>query len=504
VDQEAAPESGKAPARRIRGPAWVAIAAIAAGVLFRLYIAMQPAQALAHRYLADDYFYFLSVAHHLANGQGSTFDGGVSFTNGYQPLFAWLLGGLFLLGLDKTAVLHGGLILLTAANAAAAWAAFRLLDADGRPWGGALAAGVLSLGLSHVLPDLTGFETPLALAAVLWTLVLARRRERPEKVGAACGVAFLARVDTLVLAGVLGVRLALRGEWAALRRAALVFALVAIPWMAWSLARFGTIVPDSAAIKAGARGGPALAQRARTIAAQAPRALWPEVLVGPRHAPRRLVEMAGGVALLTLAAFGARRFPLAAGYALLLALAYGLATHGSDGSALNRYLVPAWAVVIVLAASTRVMQNVVPVVVLLGLHLYDMRAYVVWDSRTPPVPSFVGMAYSIGPSVLERLVPEDGRVGSFDAGALGYASARVVVNLDGLMNHDVVALHAACEGTRRACLLDYLHARRISLLAGGSAFGWTQLLPDWTAWERLYESPPLRDGDRLVVVRIPP
>lgn len=490
-------------ARGIRGPALVAGAAILAGVSFRLHGALRPAHVLAARYLADDYFYFLSVARHLAAGHGSTFDGGVSFTNGYQPLFAWLLGALFAVGLDKTAVLHGGLVLLAIASAAGAWAAFRLLELDGRPWGGALAAGVLSLGLTQALPDLTGFETPLAVAAVLWTLVLARRGVAPEKLGAACGIAFLARIDTLVLTLVLGLRMALRCDGGALRRAGAVFALVTLPWLAWSVARFGTMVPDSAAIKARTRGPVVLSKNAALIADEAPRVMWPAVVIGPPQAPRRLAQAAGAIMVLAMAALGARRMPWAAAYALILATAYVLATPSSDAAALGRYLEPAWAVVLVLAASTRPAQYVLPVTLLLALHLYDVIGYVRWDRRTPAVPSFVGAAYSMAPSVLDRVVPEGERAGAFDAGAVGYASPRVVVNLDGLVNHDLVGLYEACPGKVRACLLDYLHTRQITVLAGGSAFAWTRILPDWTGWERLYESPPLRDGDRLVVVRVP-
>lgn len=129
--------------------------------------------------------------------------------------------------------------------------------------------------------------------------------------------------------------------------------------------------------------------------------------------------------------------------------------------------------------------------------------YVRWDTRTPPAMSFVGAAYSMAPPVLARVVPQGERAAAFDAGALAYAGPAVVVNLDGLMNHDVVASYASCPGRVRACLLEYLRARRITVLAGGSAFGWTRILPDWSSWERLYESPALRDGDRLVVVRVP-
>jgi len=487
----------------VRAPALVALCAILAGAAFRLYVALKPVNALAARYLADDYFYFLSVARHLAAGQGSTFDGGVSYTNGYQPLFAWLLAGLFALGLGKTAAIHGGLVLITVAGAAAAWAAFRLLEEEGRPWGGAFAAGVLGLGLFHSLAALTGFETPLAIAGVLWTLLLARRGAGPAWLGIVCGVSVLARVDALPLVGLLALPLARRKDVAGLARMAAAFALVVGPWVVWSLVRFGTPVHDSSAVKARLRAPGSIVHAGRLVARESARSVLPETLLGPRHQPRAPVVVAGAFAVLALAVAGARRFPVAAGYAFAVAAAYAVLTDTSDTGALARYLHPVWAIVTVLAAGNRLLQHPLPVVVLLLLHAREAREYVRWDSGTPAELSFVGAAHVLAPPVLERTVPDGDRVGAFDAGALGYASPRGVVNLDGLMNHDIVRMRRACDRPSRECMLDYLHEKRITVLAGGTGFAWTRVFPDWTEWTLLYASPVLRDGDRLVVLRVP-
>ena len=55
-------------------PPLVALASIALGLGFRVYVISLPIETLTSRYLADDYFYYLNVAHHIAHGRGSTFD----------------------------------------------------------------------------------------------------------------------------------------------------------------------------------------------------------------------------------------------------------------------------------------------------------------------------------------------------------------------------------------------------------------------------------------------
>src|SRR5262245_22100957 len=126
--------------------------AIAVGFLFRFRVITLPAETLTSRYLADDYFYYLGVAHGLATGQGSSADGGITATNGYQPLFLWLLTVCFSLGLSKIAVIHAGLAIQALAGAAASLFGYRLLADRGMAWGGAAIAGLVSLNLFFVLP----------------------------------------------------------------------------------------------------------------------------------------------------------------------------------------------------------------------------------------------------------------------------------------------------------------------------------------------------------------
>ncbi len=54
----------------------------------------------------DDTFYYFQIAYNLASGNFSTFDGGITRTNGYHPLWMFLITPFYWM-LDKEAALFG-------------------------------------------------------------------------------------------------------------------------------------------------------------------------------------------------------------------------------------------------------------------------------------------------------------------------------------------------------------------------------------------------------------
>ena len=125
---EALPTRVRAPEPRDGRSFPVAALAVALGLAFRASVIALPTEHLSARYLADDYFYYLGVAANLATGHGSSFDGGITSTNGYQPLFLWSLVGTFLLGASRDAAIHVGLAIQAIAAAAASLLAFRCVS----------------------------------------------------------------------------------------------------------------------------------------------------------------------------------------------------------------------------------------------------------------------------------------------------------------------------------------------------------------------------------------
>lgn len=63
---------------------------LSAGLIIRLIIIFQPEANLLTRWGSDDLYYYSQIAGHVASGDGFTFDG-LHYTNGFQPLFLFVL-----------------------------------------------------------------------------------------------------------------------------------------------------------------------------------------------------------------------------------------------------------------------------------------------------------------------------------------------------------------------------------------------------------------------------
>jgi hypothetical protein len=480
----------------------VAVLTATFGLAFRAAVIALPTETLTARYLADDYFYYLGVAANLADGNGSSFDGGVTRTNGYQPLFLWSLVATFLSGAGRTGAIHVGLALQAIAAAVAALLAFHCLFVRDARWAGAAAAGLLSLNLFFVLPTLTGFEMAFALAAMLLALAAWDRNCHPFLVGLLCGFSVLARVDTLVMAGVFAVAMATQRRLGDIARFTLGVALVAGPVALWNAIAFGHPLPDSGVIKAHYRGVGAILQAASAVGLAVPRILLPGRVVDwcLSVAPLAIWLLAAIILLICGRAAWRRENRVLGALAVGFALPYIALIDPQETGALVRYFYPVWAILAMLMARSF---RPAAVALLVVIHALDVTVYARWDRATLPAPSFVGSAHVLAPAVIERTVPPGQLVGSFDAGALGYFSPRPVINLDGLANHEIVELRRTCRVPYEACLREYLRAKGISVLAGGTGFGWTGHFHDWKSWERLYQSPPLIDGSQLVILRLP-
>jgi hypothetical protein len=480
----------------------IACAAIVVGLGFKLRIIALPIETLTARYLADDYFYYLNVALNITQGLGSSFDGGLTFTNGYQPLFLWMLAGVFALGASKTAAVHIGLVIQAVAAVVAAAIAYRVVAMRNGPWVATWAAGLLSLNLFFVLPTLTGFEMALSLAAAMLALWLSQRGTPSVIVGMACGLALLARVDNLSLAAALGAVLLFQRRWRDVLLLVIGVVIVSGPWATWNLIYFGHPLPDSGVVKAHYRGLGAISHSAATAFAALPRILLPGRFVDwmAHNTPWLSWALAVVVSLIAAPAAIRKENRALALFAASLLAAYLVLIDPNEPGALVRYLYPVWAVLALLIA-----HSVRPLVaaIILALHAADVVAYTHWE-RTAPVPSsYVGVASTLAPAAIASGVPPGAPIAAFDAGALGYFAPRQVVNLDGLANHDIIELRRSCGLPYPECLKRYLASKGLQILAGGTAFGWTQHFAGWQHWTRIYESPPLVDGSKLVLLRIP-
>lgn len=424
----------------------------------------------------EDGFYYLEIARNISLGLGSTFDGSRP-TNGYHPL--WLLCLLPIVSVisDDTTVLLLVALLQAALVATAAACLFRtarrLTGAAAaatatlcwmlltRPWWlegleFALQCGLLSLAFFLFVRDFTAPDG-LRLPA----------ESRPYGIlGSILALCFLARLDAGLVAAVLGVVLALvalrRGElWRHVGRLAL-FALpitvAGIGYVTVNLRFFGHAMPVSGAVKrswsaellaaqpffqengwlmeklwsalrplAVGWGGGSLRPLAFSLTATG---IW-VLIVGGRRWLRR---SSGDEARDGDGSAWARLQPwlvISIGSYLM----YVVTFHRGLGLAPRYFVVQPLLASLIVGLGTEALGRrrgrragwsvaTLSLCLLIGATARDVNIRL----ASPEPPLHRAAAWSA-----EHL-PRDARIGSFNAGALGFPSGRTVVNLDGLVN----------------------------------------------------------------------
>ncbi len=207
----------------------------------RVYLLTRSADELLP-YLIDDGFFHLQVAKHIAEGHGPTFDG-VHLTNGFHPLWVWMLsilywlfpnfyGSFFTASTTVQVALNLGSIYLV-------WRIARLLSSrPSIPW---MAIVLYGLNPFVIFYTITGMETSLylfLLTLIFWRFVKMVQSSSSSYlgIGILSGLLLLTRTESIILLGCLFVALLVPSR-TRLRHAlelgvpTLVAALV---WMGWS------------------------------------------------------------------------------------------------------------------------------------------------------------------------------------------------------------------------------------------------------------------------------
>ena len=436
-----------------------------------------------NRVVADDAFYYFTIARHLAAGHGATFDG-LAPTNGFHPLWLLLLTPVFsltnALRAGSWVGVHLALSLCALLDLLSGVLLWRLLQRLGRPRGARWAAAVWFLSPVTVLLSLRGLESALNVALfAVWLQVLVWALEdgapdarRGALVGLVTGLAFLARTDNGPLLGLtlavitLLSWLAARDVWRRLLRffvaAGLTAATIALPWFVWNLVTFGTPWQVSGAAKLAnpqifGHVPAALDQRLRYLAAF----VWVPAYfaAGESMKHRAAFTLVAWVEWLALAALlpGLLLALLRPRNAVLRPLALGLLAY-----------LGAHAVVYALVLRTYVVwYATVPTFILVllagGLAVDESarRLGARWRTALAIVMAGAGVAIfaqyfhatQVKPrgeelvvrpilTKIARQAPGTRTVGVFNAGAAGYFAPEIgpftVVNLDGLVNNPSV------------------------------------------------------------------
>jgi hypothetical protein len=202
----------------------------------------------------DDAFYYLEIARRIGAGHGFTFDG-VHATNGFHPLWQFLLAGVGLLVPGQTTFLRASLLLCLACLLAATLLIVRLVWRWLGP-GPALLGGIVVVHGRAAMPSfvdgMEGTLALLALAGVATAMVWWARKPDPVRavvVGVLAGVAVVARLDLVVVLWLVPVAMVVRtrrwrwlGWWS-------IGAAVAAPWFVWFWFRYHHLLTTSATVK---------------------------------------------------------------------------------------------------------------------------------------------------------------------------------------------------------------------------------------------------------------
>lgn len=250
-------ETNKGPNHK--PPVWPVLFFGALSLIVANLLMFAPMREVVLRFVPDDAFYYFGIARQWSHYGFSTFDG-INPTNGYHPLWQWLLVVSARAFSDADAFARAGALAGIFFVDAATVLVVRRLAREDNP---ARSLAYLWVAATLLLATIYGLEAPLA-AFVLALAVLATPRDRREWTPAralACGAAtallFLARIDALIWILTLDA-IVLAAVWPGNRRPMLrtialmiVTQLVVITgyflgnWLVWDHA-----LPISAAVKA--------------------------------------------------------------------------------------------------------------------------------------------------------------------------------------------------------------------------------------------------------------
>ncbi|HPM76244.1 MAG TPA: glycosyltransferase family 39 protein [bacterium] len=483
-------------------------------ILFWLLIAhllLTGALALGnpHVHLLDDAYYTLTIARHIADGEGITYGGYA--TNGFQPLYGFLMTPVMaLFGAHPDLCLRLALLLMACASAGLLALVYfltaRLVDERA-----AVVAGCLYVfNANLIVHSLSGLETPLH-ALLFWGSIAFYLRLRDDEtprrllvLGVLLALTAYARFDAVFLFFAVALDWLWRRRhepWRMIRGGLTIFlpALALLtPWFVWSKAATGSFFQSSGAFHHWR--GLVRQDIPESLGGMIKFAVVKLVSLGIKLPLEPLTGYEGLMRLLARRLLGVERLqtgflaqllqtrPVAAVVLLLIVAGFAVAllAGGRDGLRRVASLRPLGLVLIALAGAALFYP--------LYMLNYSMRHFfpfgigllMVWGAffsglaetkwlRTPmrqtialllvalllALPGLGPWLKSAEPTharelvrTIERTVPRGARIGYTDCGVYGYYLPEyTVVNLDGILNF--TALRAMRSGDIGAYLAEH-------------------------------------------------
>lgn len=396
--------------------------------------------------LPDDAMYYFTIARNMMSGKGISFDG-VDPSNGFHPLWLFLISPFYLLGSDWVAV-YGALIFQSLLDTGiivlcgiAAWRSLELHEHQ--RWFASLTAALLyAFNPIAIVRGINGLEsTVFALVFTLWLIeFIATWRDTRRawwKLAILTAFLFLARTDSVFISvPSLLALFVLHTKNATVTVSNLigpfiVAVVIVAPWLIWSKATFGSFVQSSGeavAIFADAKyaieyahGGKSQYLLFETFRSWAKLFFYSSAGIGAlallasltRHSKRRSLHV------LT--------FPL---LGCLILLAYHTLARGFIRDWYILQLIAFFSIVagvtFTLMAEYRRLFLFVTLAAFLGLWITELST-----PRLSSQTAFVSAPPAEGDANI---------IGAFNSGYLGFykGGQSRVINLDGVVNHDIL------------------------------------------------------------------
>jgi hypothetical protein len=429
----------------------------------------------------DDAYYYFSIAHHIAHGFLSSFDG-TTLTNGYHPLWVGILTVVYWIGGSAVGTLEPiqrALLISCVLNAGSALLLIHALRRTTRNDIAVIVGTAAFVANPFVLYELlNGMETSLFIFLILllgtvWSTLISRGSSFRSYVlaGGVFGLLVLSRLDAVLYA----IPLVLWLIYQRIRIKHMVIigasaAVLVVPYAVWNLLVFHAIIPSSGVISA-IMSRESLMHSGSVYSAmrEIGHFIFLNVLEAFQYTGLPIV-------LMLCAGFGAgallfNRSPertnlqvsptmflyitLGAGYILvILANLLRLATRDYyfAPSAMFAAFVIGWAVDYIVQ-EYNVKKRLVTILVGGGV-LIGILSFA-WSWGT-----YLENRFSISQDNLQVLrtaqwvnenVPKNAKIGAFDAGIVGWFSGHQLFNLDGLVNQE--AYKALLSNTLMAYIL---------------------------------------------------
>jgi hypothetical protein len=235
------------------------VAIVLAALLIRLVISWQDITVLVEKILLDDSLYVISVARNLALGNGLTYNG-VDQTNGFQPLWGFMLVPVFWMTSDPNMAINIILTISSIIDVLTVIVLFKLTKKLFNEKIALMTAAFYGLNPLTIFQNLCGIELVLYIFLLLSTMLYyfsleSLKRKNVIILGILLGITMLARLDGIFLTFVIFLDILWKGRKNLLTdiKKILVISVIAAlflaPWFLWCYFAFGNFMQSSAIAK---------------------------------------------------------------------------------------------------------------------------------------------------------------------------------------------------------------------------------------------------------------